>query len=652
MQLYALVSGSSSPINIRDGNTNLTDLVDPKVLPPKNPKLLGQSIPTDTTANKAIPTAESDGVDSLRLSTKKFPGLTESIAGIYAARVLRFPIGYRGTDKMAWSGSSSGFGGGFGGSSFGASGFSSSNLFGDSSSSPFSGVGSSSNRLGSSSSCAFGAYPSGSALDNDPQPSNPRATQRASNAVDAALRSSPLMGEERLVPWWQRLQLNESRSAEVNGSLLGRHLDPLNSISRPEGGFSSSDRLSGVSNDLEGCYQKFDCMFPSKFTETSDYGGYCSTSTSQMGQGFPTVPGSDNGINFPYIRTKNEIVEANAKDGSDNSSEWFKLNPLSWSLIKQPATTNNISIDILNWTKSPPDFKSTISGLFPRRRRRRWTLPHSLRTEPPRSKGEISRRAHTPGCSGSTPPGSSRSRLQAAISSPCGPAAPSASRPTSAPQASGLTTTQSPADYATPAVEPTLCLEPVRELRLDPGGFPELDLEFKGPEVESIERFETQGRWTKFLILWRTSAYRLLLIACWLAAITQGMCQSVMNGANLFWPAALDLDISDIANNPLATNNLIFGLINGAPFLVGAFSGFFFTDPISNKKHFGQGRRSVLILASIITIAASIGSAFVRTWYELLICRLILGIGMGSGATIVNISPPLPETYLHLHPNR
>ncbi|KAH8696780.1 hypothetical protein GQ44DRAFT_779613 [Phaeosphaeriaceae sp. PMI808] len=192
----------------------------------------------------------------------------------------------------------------------------------------------------------------------------------------------------------------------------------------------------------------------------------------------------------------------------------------------------------------------------------------------------------------------------------------------------------------------------VSELRLDPGGFPELDLEFKEPEVESIEIFETQGRRTKFFILWHTSAYRLLLIACWLAAITQGMCQSVMNGANLFWPAALGLDISDIANNPLATNNLKFGLINGAPFLVGAVSGFFFTDPISNERHFGQGRRSVLILASIVTIAASIGSALVQTPNELLYCRLVLGIGMGSKATIVSTSPPLSDTSLHLHPNR
>ncbi|KAF2191643.1 hypothetical protein K469DRAFT_695805 [Zopfia rhizophila CBS 207.26] len=242
---------------------------------------------------------------------------------------------------------------------------SSSNLFDNSSSSPFGGFGSSPNRLGSSTFSGLGAYP-GSLLDDDRQPYNSPATQLTSNAVDAALRGSPLMGQERLVPWWLRPQLNGSRSAEVNGSLLGGHISPCNSISHLGDGFSSGHGPSGVSNNLEDYYQKFDRMFPSKFTETSNSGGYCSMSTSKMGQEFTAASGGDSGVNFPYMRTKNIIFETSVKDGSDNSAAWSKINSLSWSLVKQPTTiaSNSTGIDILKWAKTPPDFKTTIGVLY------------------------------------------------------------------------------------------------------------------------------------------------------------------------------------------------------------------------------------------------------------------------------------------------
>jgi hypothetical protein len=152
-------------------------------------------------------------------------------------------------------------------------------------------------------------------------------------------------------------------------------------------------------------------------------------------------------------------------------------------------------------------------------------------------------------------------------------------------------------------------------------------------DILSIRIHKQPGRLGKWTSLSR--GLRLIQAACACAAVTQGWDQSSMNAANLGWTAEnhLNLPINDILKDPLAKNVWLFGLINGAPFFSGSVVGFFFTDPFSNRKIFG--RRLVLYIAGIFSFGSVLGSAGVQTWKQLLVCRLLLGIGMGTKACIV-----------------
>lgn len=115
-----------------------------------------------------------------------------------------------------------------------------------------------------------------------------------------------------------------------------------------------------------------------------------------------------------------------------------------------------------------------------------------------------------------------------------------------------------------------------------------------------------------------------------------------MNGANLGWPSSLNISVAqNIINDPSNSNVWRFGFVNGAPPLFGSIIGFFFSDPFGNLTgswtRWRCGRRRTLFIAGIFSFGATLGSAFVKTWWQLVICRSILGVGMGSKATIVPI---------------
>lgn len=58
---------------------------------------------------------------------------------------------------------------------------------------------------------------------------------------------------------------------------------------------------------------------------------------------------------------------------------------------------------------------------------------------------------------------------------------------------------------------------------------------------------------------------------------------------------------------------------------------------LSDPLNFYLGRRGTIFLAAIFCLLPVLGSAFAHTWEQLLICRLLLGIGMGAKATTVPI---------------
>lgn len=70
--------------------------------------------------------------------------------------------------------------------------------------------------------------------------------------------------------------------------------------------------------------------------------------------------------------------------------------------------------------------------------------------------------------------------------------------------------------------------------------------------------------------------------------------------------------------------------VNAAPFLSAALAGCWLSDPLNE---FVYGRRGATFIAAIFCFASVIGAACSRSTAQLLACRILLGVGMGSKAS-------------------
>lgn len=95
------------------------------------------------------------------------------------------------------------------------------------------------------------------------------------------------------------------------------------------------------------------------------------------------------------------------------------------------------------------------------------------------------------------------------------------------------------------------------------------------------------------------------------SAVVQGMDETVINGAQIFFVETLGID----------GDELITGLVIGAPYLCCAVLGCWLNGPINSL----IGRRGAIFLASLITLLSCIGQACVHTWPAMFGCRLLLG---------------------------
>lgn len=99
------------------------------------------------------------------------------------------------------------------------------------------------------------------------------------------------------------------------------------------------------------------------------------------------------------------------------------------------------------------------------------------------------------------------------------------------------------------------------------------------------------------------------------------------NGANLFFPKALGIGTDS------ARDKSLVGLVNAAPYIGSAFLGCWASDPLNSY----LGRRGTIFVTANFCLWTVIGSAFAQTWEQALVCRLLLGIGMGAKASTVPI---------------
>ncbi|KAI1325861.1 sugar transporter-domain-containing protein [Xylariaceae sp. FL0255] len=150
-----------------------------------------------------------------------------------------------------------------------------------------------------------------------------------------------------------------------------------------------------------------------------------------------------------------------------------------------------------------------------------------------------------------------------------------------------------------------------------------------GREREVLEK-EITHKWSNPPMLYA------VIIICSLCAAVQGMDETVVNGAQIFYKKEFG-----IADDNSQRDSWLVGLVNAAPYICCAFVGCWLTEPM-NKRF---GRRGTVFVACLISAAACFWQAFTNTWYHMFIARFFLGLGIGPKSATTPIfaaecSPP------------
>ncbi|TKA83514.1 hypothetical protein B0A55_00496 [Friedmanniomyces simplex] len=146
-------------------------------------------------------------------------------------------------------------------------------------------------------------------------------------------------------------------------------------------------------------------------------------------------------------------------------------------------------------------------------------------------------------------------------------------------------------------------------------------------EKEALKNETSSGFWKQ------PKQLQVTIITLCVAAVVQGWNQTGTNGANLNWPQQLGL-LNLQGCDPTGIDAWKFSIVNAATYLSASLVGCWLSDPL-NEYFFG--RRAAICLSAVIILASAIGGACTRTWQELLVSRILLGLGMGCKASVVPV---------------
>ncbi|KAJ3881778.1 MFS sugar transporter [Lentinula edodes] len=121
-----------------------------------------------------------------------------------------------------------------------------------------------------------------------------------------------------------------------------------------------------------------------------------------------------------------------------------------------------------------------------------------------------------------------------------------------------------------------------------------------------------------------------LVILCSMAAAVQGMDESVINGANLFFATQFGIDVKA---NDNGKNQWLLGLVNSAPYLCCAILGCWLTDPLNRF----LGRRGTIFLTALVSFLTCIWQGVTNSWEHLFVARFVLGLGIGPKSSTVPV---------------
>ncbi|KAJ8115719.1 hypothetical protein OPT61_g2697 [Boeremia exigua] len=135
-------------------------------------------------------------------------------------------------------------------------------------------------------------------------------------------------------------------------------------------------------------------------------------------------------------------------------------------------------------------------------------------------------------------------------------------------------------------------------------------------------RDEKQYRWR------HPKALYLTILLNSISAAIQGWDQTGSNGANLSFPQAFgiaDVGAECAAAGTCERNSWIIGAINSTPYMTIAILAGWLSDPLNNL----IGRRGTIFVGAVFSLVAPVGQALAQSWPQILVCRILLGIGMG-----------------------
>ncbi|GMG19400.1 unnamed protein product [[Candida] boidinii] len=174
----------------------------------------------------------------------------------------------------------------------------------------------------------------------------------------------------------------------------------------------------------------------------------------------------------------------------------------------------------------------------------------------------------------------------------------------------------------------------------DPTGFNSMTF-LSETEKQDLHRELTQKWHLPRTLYW-------LIIMCSMGACIQGMDESVINGANLYFPKGLGIGSGSDRDTWLV------GLVNCGPYLCCSTISCWMTDALNHR----FGRKGTIIITCVISAATCIWQGCTNTWWHLFIARFFLGFGIGPKSTTVpvysaecvpaRIRGALPSTKFHL----
>ncbi|GAA6014407.1 hypothetical protein JCM10207_005450 [Rhodosporidiobolus poonsookiae] len=132
-------------------------------------------------------------------------------------------------------------------------------------------------------------------------------------------------------------------------------------------------------------------------------------------------------------------------------------------------------------------------------------------------------------------------------------------------------------------------------------------------DEKQVLREEKTHRWRQSRMLY----YQVFM--CSMAAVVQGMDETVVNGANLFWPQQFGI------GSESTHDTVLLGLVNSAPYLCSAVFSCWLTGPLN--KYFG--RRGAIFISTTCAALGCIWNGLTNSWWHLFISRLFLGLGIG-----------------------